>query len=129
MTTLKRSMPRSPYVNLWDRLMSNSACPESAQDCWRWTARLDREGYGLIDIHVPGLGRNATLKAHIVAAVWLEVRPASADEVFLAYKEHSASGLEWDHLCGEQWCINPDHLDLVTGAENCKRRDARRTRQ
>ncbi len=122
-------MPRSPYPNLWARLMANSTCPESAQDCWRWTGRLDREGYGLINVYVPGLGRNATLKAHIVAALWLQAQPESADEMYLAYQEHSASGLEWDHLCNERWCIYPDHLDLVTGEENCKRREARRVRQ
>ena len=119
-------MSRSPYDNLWARLMANSSCPENGQDCWRWRGRLDRGGYGIIDIHTPGLGRNATLKAHIAAYIWLTARPRSADDLFLAYKEHSASGLELDHLCGEQWCINPDHLEVVDGKENCRRRDARR---
>ena len=75
---------------------------------------------------MPGLGRNATLKAHIVVNVLLEAGVKTADDLYLAYKEHSASGLELDHLCGEQWCINPDHLEVVTGQENCRRRDARR---
>jgi hypothetical protein len=106
--------------------MANSTCPESAQDCWRWTARLDREGYGIVNVHTPGLCRNATLKAHIVGFIWLQVGAVSADDLYLAYKEHSASGLELDHLCGERWCINPDHLELVTGSENCQRRGSGR---
>lgn len=119
-------MPRSPYANLWERLVANTSEPDNGQQCWRWTARLDREGYGIIDLHVPGLGKNATLKAHLLLYIWLESGARTSDDLFLAYKEHSASGLELDHLCGEQWCCNPDHLELVTGSENCRRRDARR---
>lgn len=106
--------------------MANTAEPANEQDCWRWTARLDREGYGIIDVHVPGLGRNATLKSHLLLYVWLESGSRLADDLFLAYKEQAASGMELDHLCEERWCLNPNHLDLVTGAENCRRRGARR---
>lgn len=119
-------MARSPYASLWERLVANTAEPENGQQCWRWTARLDREGYGIINLYVPGLGKNATLKAHLVLYVWLESGARTPDDLYLAYKEHSASGMELDHLCTEQWCCNPDHLELVTGVENCRRRDARR---
>jgi hypothetical protein len=30
-------------------------------------------------------------------------------------------GLELDHLCRNRPCINPDHLEPVTHAENCRR--------
>lgn len=119
-------MARSPYASLWERLVANTSEPENAQGCWRWTARTDREGYGIINLHVPGLGRNATLKAHLLLYVWLESGARTPDDLFLAYKEQAASGLELDHLCTEQWCVNPDHLELVTGVQNCQRRDARR---
>jgi len=91
-------------------------------ECWLWTASVEGGGYGQINIYVPGLGRNATLKAHIVVYLWIEARVRSADDLYLAYLEHSASGLELDHLCREQWCCNIDHLEPVTGAENCRRR-------
>jgi hypothetical protein len=32
-------------------------------------------------------------------------------------------GLEIDHLCGNKLCVNPDHLEPVTHAENCRRRN------
>ena len=32
------------------------------------------------------------------------------------------AGLEIDHLCKNKLCINPDHLEAVTHAENMRRR-------
>jgi hypothetical protein len=119
-------VPRSPYPNLWARLVANTSEPQSEQDCWRWTARTDREGYGIINLYVPGLRRNATLKAHLLLYVWLESGARTPDDLFLAYKEQAASGLELDHLCTERWCVFPDHLELVTGQQNSQRRGARR---
>ena len=36
-------------------------------------------------------------------------------------------GLELDHLCNNGWCINLDHLELVTHAENMRRLSERQT--
>lgn len=118
-------MPRSPYADLWARLMANTSEPENGQDCWRWTGKLDREGYGQINVWVPGLGRTYTMKAHVAMWCWFSAGARTADDLFLAYREHSASGLELDHLCAERWCINPEHLECVTGSENCRRRGRR----
>ena len=37
-------------------------------------------------------------------------------------------GLETDHLCNNPLCLNTDHMELVTHAENMRRRGARMTR-
>jgi len=29
-----------------------------------------------------------------------------------------------DHTCRNRLCVNPDHLEVITHRENCKRRDA-----
>lgn len=115
-------MPRSPYASVYERLMAGITEPDNEQACWRWSRRTDRWGYAQINVYVPGLGRNATLKAHIALYILLETGVKTADDLFLAYLEHSASGLELDHLCREQRCIRPCHLEVVTGAENCRRR-------
>ena len=31
------------------------------------------------------------------------------------------SNMELDHLCRNRSCVNPDHMEIVTHAENCRR--------
>lgn len=119
-------MPRSPYPDLWARMMANSTEPALLTSCWIWTAKRDRWGYGRINVYVPGLGRVVILMAHIAAWVWLEAECQTADELYLAYIELQASGLELDHRCTTPPCIFPDHLLPMTGAENCQLRNQRR---
>lgn len=72
-----------------------------AEGCWGWTGVHNARGYGHI-------GRNGTtVKAHR-AAYELYVGPIPA-------------GLQLDHLCRNKGCVNPAHLEPVTGAENCRR--------
>ena len=113
---------------IWARLMRNIAEPENEQACWVWTRRCDREGYGLINVHVPGLRRNATLKAHIVAWIILNANDHidSADDLYLAYKELTLSRLQLEHGCVCGCCIRPDHLEPVTPVVNSRLRDSRR---
>lgn len=111
------------YESLLDRLASNAEQPELATGCWLWQRRRDRWGYPLINLYVPGLRKVVTLKAHIVTWLRFELGPVCVNDLYLAYLEHSCSGLELDHLCHQEGCINPDHLEQVTSKENCRRRD------
>lgn len=74
---------------------------DASGDCWYWTGKLDDRGYGIV-----------TLPARRPVAhrwIWeLLVGPISAD-------------LELDHLCRVHHCVNPDHLEPVTHAENVRR--------
>jgi hypothetical protein len=103
-------MPK--YDSLYQRLIANTAEPENAQACWVWTAQRDRWGYGRLNIYVAGLGKTVKAMAHIT--LWeLLMGPVPP-------------GKQLDHLCHNEACINPDHLEPVTPSENCRRRDARK---
>lgn len=117
-------MARSPYDNLFQRLVANTHEPTSEQGCWVWKAKCDRWGYGRVNVYVPGLGRVVTIMAHIAAWVWVEAQCETADDLWLAYQELQASGLELDHGCQNESCIAPDCMEPVTPKVNCARRDA-----
>lgn len=71
-------------------------------DCWEWMGERDHNGYGRL-YGATGSHR----RAH--RAVWeLLVGPIP-------------EGLVMDHLCRNTGCVNPDHLEPVTNAENCRR--------
>lgn len=78
--------------------------PEPNSGCWLWIGATNELGYGILK---QTQGRRRNLKAHAVA--------------FMLFKGPIANGLEPDHLCRNSFCVNPDHLELVTHRENCLR--------
>lgn len=78
-----------------------------------------RHGYRRLDLRIRGLnGRQKRLSAHILAWLLDHLGPMQRDELFLAYAEFRASGLQLDHLCDEPACRRPSHLNPCTQSEN-----------
>lgn len=71
------------------------------EGCWLWTAATDGCGYGWFG------SSGGRAKAHRYS---YEVAVGSIPE-----------GLCIDHLCRVRCCVNPDHLEAVTLAENVRR--------
>jgi hypothetical protein len=74
--------------------------------CWIWQLSKDDEGYGFITVPVRESG-SRTGRAH---TVYYERKYGKMPE-----------GLLPDHLCRVPSCVNPDHIEPVTCAENVRR--------
>ena len=69
--------------------------------CWNWQGSKTKLGYGRIS---------------------LNGKPVMAHRFF--YEMHKGKipeGYTLDHLCRNSSCVNPDHLEPVLHAENCRR--------
>lgn len=81
--------------NFWSKVRRDPS------GCWLWTAAVNSKGYPCFGVK----GRSQL--AHRLAYQML-VGPIPV-------------GLEMDHLCRTPRCVNPDHLEPVTPAENTRR--------
>ncbi len=73
--------------------------------CWLWAGHINHLGYGTM--HVEG---GANRFAHCL--------------IYEAHRGPVPDGAELDHLCRTTRCVNPDHLEPVTHAENIRRGEA-----
>jgi hypothetical protein len=78
--------------------------PTLGSNCWCWTGRINRNGYG----RARWEGRDPVVHR----TVWTILRGLIPD------------GLILDHLCKVRNCVNPLHLQPVTHQENTLRGDA-----
>lgn len=88
---------RDPHMILASRLADYGVLGA----CWLWTGSTSNLGYGRLS------HRGRQWFAHRFAYVTL--------------RGEIAEGLVVDHLCGVRLCCNPDHLEVVTLAENSRR--------
>lgn len=89
--------PRLP-TRFWDKVQM-----EPNTGCWLWAAGTDTCGYGKFRRSSDGRKR----MAHRVS--------------YEALVGPIPSGLELDHLCRTPACVNPEHVEPVTHAENMRR--------
>lgn len=76
--------------------------------CWMWTGRRAGKSKAYGSMRVKPKGPWAMMAAHRVAYRLL------IGEI--------PAGLTLDHKCGVTLCVNPDHLEAVSLAENTRRR-------
>lgn len=74
---------------------------ENLEGCWVWLGQVNHGGYGLF------WADDALHAAHRWG--------------YLELKGSVPEGLQLDHLCRRRDCVNPAHLEPVTGKENKQR--------
>lgn len=73
--------------------------------CWLWKGSRGRYGHGYFNLGAD-FGRRGITAHKFSYETLVGMVP---------------DGLELDHLCRIPWCVNPDHLQPVTHAENIRR--------
>lgn len=69
--------------------------------CWNWLMNKSDRGYGLLKV------KGKSMRAHRY--------------FYEKYKGNIPDGKIIDHLCKNTSCVNPEHLEVVTVAENTRR--------
>lgn len=87
-----------------DRLLQKTKLNE--RGCWVWTASRDPKGYGQFNFGNQRLAHRAS---------------------YILHKGDIPAGLIVRHSCDDPSCVNPDHLQLGTHADNMADRKERRT--
>lgn len=94
----------SPEILFWAKVNKDGPIPDyspSLGKCWIWKGATSKKGYG---------------------SVHTFPKPTAAHRFSYAiHKGQIPKGLTIDHLCRVPSCVNPDHLEAVTGRINTLR--------
>lgn len=94
-------MPRKRTEAELSAAIENNIEMVTESGCWIWMARLDGDGYAVIDHD------NTSFKVHRL--------------LYVKHRGPIPEGLELDHLCRVRCCVHPWHTEAVTHQVNVDR--------
>ena len=77
---------------------------KQSDDCWIWVGASDNREYGFF--------------------YWNGKQGLAHRYSYETFREPIPVGMTIDHLCCRCWCVNPDHMEVVTRGENTLRGNA-----
>lgn len=103
----------APAERIWQRVLQRIEVTEDG--CWLWTGTVNSRGYGCI-----GSGkRSRTVLVHRVAVM---VRDGGIpNDMTVDHRCHDSETCRLDADCPHRRCVNPEHLAVVTIADNVRR--------
>jgi hypothetical protein len=82
---------------------------QKTDSCWIWLSSKDRMGYGYCDLSLDN--KNITRKTHRISYCLHHQNYDLLEQPFNKFQV-------LHHTCNNKICCNPDHLILMSGAEN-----------
>ncbi|WP_293783590.1 HNH endonuclease signature motif containing protein [uncultured Aeromicrobium sp.] len=108
MSTLTR------YVDALDRIAARVEINQP-DDCWLWTGFINKDGYGRV-------GYKGDRSVPVYRAVFDLVVGPIPEGLVIDHRCHTDDlACPGASQCLHRRCVNPDHLELVTAAENTLR--------
>jgi len=104
------SRPRAPLLERFEKFITFEPCLLRADlgDCWVWTGVLSDGRYANFGV-TDASGKRRNHRGHGLSYSW--------------WVGEVPEGLQLDHLCRVTRCVNPWHVEPVTGRENTLRAD------
>lgn len=93
---------RTAFQRFWLKVI----LPETKEGCWGWSGPKISTGYSGFNVRVAN-------------DKW--IKTGAHRYSYEAFIGPIPEGLQLDHLCRNPWCVNPAHLEPVTGRENVLR--------
>lgn len=108
--------------DIYERIAKNTVwCSDNDMDssCWIWKGAHSGK---------PGRGKEG--RGHSYPRMKLNSRTVAVHIVMAVHQfGYIPTGMTVDHKCKNRMCVNPEHLEVVTHRENCKRRDKRKEKK
>jgi HNH endonuclease len=102
----RKSHPRGKKLSFEEYIRRFWQNVHKTDSCWEWRGTTDYYGYG----------------RYYASSPYSEIRTTIAHRIaFIIEVSDIPEGLELDHLCRNRPCVNPAHLEPVTGQENKRR--------